>query len=240
MCAKPRGLGLGRELMKEEGSLFPSGDDPREVPAEVWSREGGRPAAAQLPAPALPSGGPGPLALIPHRPNLQPQATPWLVPHSGLSREEVNSGGRCQTTQEARPPPPGILGKSSGVPVTWEWPVLGLLAGGVPHVPRAWRKGDPARLLAKERVLAVAALWSQLAGQAPEPRLGPLTFGWLCHPVDQTVPGTGQEPTPACIFEPSMEPFECEHKTPVSQGLGEGRGKEANLVATPLGCQSLP
>lgn len=37
-----------------------------------------------------------------------------------------------------------------------------------------------------------------------------------------------------------MESFECEHKTPVSQGLGEGRGKEANLVATPLQCQSLP
>lgn len=42
MCAKPRGLGLGLELMKEEGSLFPSGDDPREVPAEVWSGQGGR------------------------------------------------------------------------------------------------------------------------------------------------------------------------------------------------------
>lgn len=39
---------------------------------------------------------------------------------------------------------------------------------------------------------------------------------------DQPVPGAGQERTPACIFEPSMEPFECEHKTPVSQGLGEG------------------
>lgn len=54
------------------------------------------------------------------------------------------------------------------------------------------------------------------------------------------MPGAGQEPTPACICELSMESFECEHKTPVSQGLGEGRGKEANLVATPLGCQSLP
>lgn len=37
-----------------------------------------------------------------------------------------------------------------------------------------------------------------------------------------------------------MEPFECEHKTPVSQGLGEGGAKEASLVATPLGCQNLP
>lgn len=36
-----------------------------------------------------------------------------------------------------------------------------------------------------------------------------------------------------------MEPFECEHKTPVSQGLGEGAGKEARLVATPVGCQSV-
>lgn len=27
-----------------------------------------------------------------------------------------------------------------------------------------------------------------------------------------------------------MESFECEHKTPVSQGLGEGGGKEANLA----------
>lgn len=42
VCAKPRGLGLGWELMKEEvGSLFPGKDDPREVPAEVWSGEGG-------------------------------------------------------------------------------------------------------------------------------------------------------------------------------------------------------
>lgn len=37
-----------------------------------------------------------------------------------------------------------------------------------------------------------------------------------------------------------MEPFECEHKTPVSPGLREGGGKDANRVATPLRCQSLP
>lgn len=58
-------------------------------------------------------------------------------------------------------------------------------------------------------------------------------------PADQAVPGAGQGPTPARICEQSMEPFECEHKTPVSQGSGEGAGKEARLVATPLGCQSV-
>lgn len=54
------------------------------------------------------------------------------------------------------------------------------------------------------------------------------------------MPGAGQEPTLARICELSMEPFECEHKTPVSPGLREGGGKEASRVATPLGCQSLP
>lgn len=94
-----------------------------------WAGREGGPQHAQLPAPALPSGGPGPLALIPHPPNLQPQATPLLVPHSGLSRGGVNSGGRCQTTQEASPPPPRNSGEELRGPgdlgVARAWPAGG-------------------------------------------------------------------------------------------------------------------
>lgn len=69
---------------------------------------------------------------------------------------------------------------------------------------------------------------------------GFLTFGWLCHRSQPGCAWSRTRAAPARICELSMEPFECEHKTPVSQGLGEGRGTEANLVATPLGCQKLP
>lgn len=53
------------------------------------------------------------------------------------------------------------------------------------------------------------------------------------------MPGAGREPTPSRICALSMGPFECEHKTPVSPGLREGGGKEADRVATSLGCQRL-
>lgn len=66
------------------------------------------------------------------------------------------------------------------------------------------------------------------------------TFGCLCHRSQPGCAWSRQELPPAHICELSMEPFECKHKTPVSQGLGEGKGTEASLVATPLGCQRLP
>ena len=71
--------------------------------------------------------------------------------------------------------------------------------------------------------------------QGPAPELsgwqGPLTFGWLCHSsrpgCARSRTGAGQELTPARICELSMEPFECEHKTPVSLGLrGGGEGSQ--------------
>lgn len=71
-------------------------------------------------------------------------------------------------------------------------------------------------------------------------RRGFLTFGWLCHRSQPGCAWSRTRAAPARMCELSVEPFECEHKTPVSQGLGEGRGMEANLVATPLGCQRLP
>lgn len=88
----------------------------------------------------------------------------------------------------------------------------------------------PCGLLAKER----ARPWLHPGPRGGcrdrlQARPGPLAFGWLCHPVDQTVPGTEQEPTPACVSELSMEPFECEHKTPVSQAWGRGGVRKPTL-----------
>ncbi|KAB0400735.1 hypothetical protein E2I00_008363 [Balaenoptera physalus] len=50
-------------------------------------------------------------------------------------------------------------------------------------------------------------LQTQLRGESPG-------SGCVLSDKDQAVPGAGQEPTPARICELSMEPFECEHKTP--------------------------
>lgn len=135
-----------------------------------------------------------------------------------------------------QPPPGGILWEKLGVPsdlsdlrVARAWPAC-------------WGPGGEWKLL----VSLPEGLPGRLRGPglAVRSRLrswrGFLTFGRLCHRSQSGCAWSRQELPPARICELSMEPFECEHKTPVSQGLGEGTGTEASLVATPFACQRLP
>ena len=73
-----------------------------------------------------------------------------------------------------------------------------------------------------------AALWARLLGTGSGAQwLGRPSDIWLGMPPRPTSLCLEQGRSgPACIFEPSMGPFECEHKTSVSQGLGEGGGRK--------------
>lgn len=147
--------------------MFPGKDDPREVPTEVW--RGGReapkaPALGLLPPPLRRAFWP-PSLTSPTCPSGDSLAGPSLWPLQG--KEIV--GGRCQTTQAARPLG-GVLGKNLGVQnymgVASAWP--------------AWWGGASCSLLVslpKGVCCAVSSLLARLSGTGTRAQ-------WLAGPFD--------------------------------------------------------